>query len=303
MIRQFLTSLLAGVLASVVCLAAVNISPDGSSAESAGYAGALGSLFHWAYDNLHGSLPLFLGVLVAFLISLERMRQALLAAHSIETIANQEHWVDLWISLFFGIGVVWTAIGMRGALLSALGGLDASTASEMGAFAILQRLVDGGILLALSTTIVGGIGGYLLRLFKGVRVGALIRHRYAEDASTSEQAILGRLDSVVVQLRSLRRQGVAKDTQEAAQSNPQKTEAVSSDNDASNQPTGKKPQVKLPDTRKVYSKEQASSFEWPTQAQPPEPAKAVNEETLKERLQAQASGLSSSLTGVTPTAS
>ena len=63
------------------------------------------------------------------------MHLALLSAASLEEIANQEHWVDLWISLFFGIGVVWTAIGMRGALLSALVA-DATQAAEIGAFAI-----------------------------------------------------------------------------------------------------------------------------------------------------------------------
>ncbi len=40
-------------------------------------------------------------------------------------------------------------------------------------------MVDGGILLALSTTIVGGIGGYLMRLIKMFTVGGAL-HEYHE---------------------------------------------------------------------------------------------------------------------------
>jgi len=71
-------------------------------------------------------------------------------------------------TLFFGVGVVWTAIGMRSALLSALGGLDQSAAAELGAFEILRRLVDGGILLALSTTIVGVVPSIELVIYCAV---------------------------------------------------------------------------------------------------------------------------------------
>ena len=56
---------------------------------------------------------------------------------------RQSHEVDIWINLFFGIGVIWTAIGMRGALLEGLGDLNSQSAARLGAFSILQRLVDG----------------------------------------------------------------------------------------------------------------------------------------------------------------
>jgi hypothetical protein len=42
----------------------------------------------------------------------------------------------------------------------------------------LERLVDGGILVALSTTIVGGVGGYLMRLVKAMLVGAALHEYY-----------------------------------------------------------------------------------------------------------------------------
>jgi hypothetical protein len=39
-------------------------------------------------------------------------------------------------------------------------------------------MVDGGILLALSTTIVGGIGGYLMRAIKSISLGRQLNAVY-----------------------------------------------------------------------------------------------------------------------------
>ena len=93
-------------------------------------------------------------------------------------IGQLEHLTDVWTSLFFGIGVIWTAIGMRSALLYALG--DPSVAAQSGAFAILSRLVDGGILTALTTTIVGGVGGYLMRVIKSSWLGTRLNRYYEQ---------------------------------------------------------------------------------------------------------------------------
>lgn len=93
-------------------------------------------------------------------------------------VGQLEHLADVWTSLFFGIGVIWTAIGMRSALLYAIG--DPATAAQAGAFAILTRLVDGGILTALTTTIVGGIGGYLMRVVKSSYLGTRLSRYYEE---------------------------------------------------------------------------------------------------------------------------
>ena len=97
-----------------------------------------------------------------------------------------DHLTDIWTTLFFGTGVIWTAIGMRGALIYALGDPDATI--QQGAFAILERMVSGGILLALSTTIFGGIGGYLMRVYKALTLGSLLQRHYdgAARADTSE---------------------------------------------------------------------------------------------------------------------
>lgn len=77
------------------------------------------------------------------------------------------------ISMFFGVGVIWTAIGMEGALMNALGSIEQGQAAKdsLSALGLMERLVNGGLLLALSTTVFGGSCGYLLRLLKIVLVG------------------------------------------------------------------------------------------------------------------------------------
>ncbi len=136
-------------------------------------------LLSWAYDNLRLSAVPFLLVLGCFARDLIRLNRLLKDdAAPIEKIGQTDHLLDIWIKLFFGIGVIWTAIGMRSALLEGLGNLDAATAASEGAFVILRRLVDGGILLALSTTIFGGIGGYVMHLIKTLVVGKQLQIRY-----------------------------------------------------------------------------------------------------------------------------
>jgi hypothetical protein len=53
---------------------------------------------------------------------------------------------------------------------------------------MLERMINGGILLALSTTIFGGIGGYLMRVYKTVSLGSDLQQCYdlAARADTSE---------------------------------------------------------------------------------------------------------------------
>ena len=55
---------------------------------------------------------------------------------------------------------------------------DPSEALVDNAGSVLQKLVDGGILLALTTTIVGGVGSYLMRLGKAMAVGARLNAFY-----------------------------------------------------------------------------------------------------------------------------
>ncbi len=139
----------------------------------------------WAYANLGSSIPVFAGLLVVFFFTLARLRQCLTTGRPINEVIQLDHLTDIWTTLFFGTGVIWTAIGMRSALLYALGEPDATI--QAGAFAVLERLVDGGILLALSTTIFGGIGGYLMRVYKSMTLGAELQEHYdrAARADTS----------------------------------------------------------------------------------------------------------------------
>jgi len=136
----------------------------------------LGKWLTWTYTNLGLSIPVFAILLLVFFFSLRRLRSHLENDRPIDEVVQLDHLTDIWTTLFFGTGVIWTAIGMRSALLFALG--DPDTTIEQGAFAVLERMVDGGILLALSTTIFGGVGGYLMRVFKSISLGAALQKHY-----------------------------------------------------------------------------------------------------------------------------
>jgi len=158
----------------------------------------------WAYENLRLSVVAFFLTLVFYTGALWRLKHYLKApSASLEKIAQADHLVDTWINLFFGIGVIWTAIGMRSALLEGLGNLNVHSAAKLGAFSILKRLVDGGILLALSTTIVGAIGGYLLRLVKSLTVGIQVKAYYNRLARQQADAVNTILKSIEEQLNQL----------------------------------------------------------------------------------------------------
>ena len=158
----------------------------------------------WAYENLRLSVVPFFLTLIFYTGAIWRLKHYLRdQGASVEKIAQADHLVDIWINLFFGIGVIWTAIGMRGALLEGLGNLNAHSAAKLGAFSILQRLVDGGILLALSTTIVGAVGGYILRLVKSLAVGTQVRACYNRLANQQADAVNAVLKSIDEQLSQL----------------------------------------------------------------------------------------------------
>ena len=136
----------------------------------------------WAYANLGSSILVFAALLVAFFFTMARLRHCLEAERPVNEVVQLDHLTDIWTTLFFGTGVIWTAIGMRSALLFAIGDPDATI--QAGAFAVLERLVDGGILLALSTTIFGGVGGYLMRVYKSMTLGASLQQQYDRAART-----------------------------------------------------------------------------------------------------------------------
>ncbi|MEJ2169428.1 MAG: hypothetical protein P8X90_28305 [Desulfobacterales bacterium] len=163
----------------------------------------------WTYENLRLSIIPFFVTSLLYVGSLFRLKRYLKDERiAVEKIAQSEQLVDIWINLFFGIGVIWTAIGMRGALLEGIGDLNAQSAAQLGAFSILQRLVDGGILLALSTTIFGGVGGYLLRLIKSLTVGTRLKAYYnhlAEQQADSVHKVLQSIDERVHELVTIQK--------------------------------------------------------------------------------------------------
>lgn len=167
----------------------------------------LSQLWAWVYDNLHLSLVPFGLILLLYFYQLNKLSRLL--DHSSpepDRVAQAENWITVCISMFFGTGVIWTAIGMRSALLAGLADLGDETVVRVGAFEILRRLVEGGILLALSTTIVGAMGGYLMRLNKIIRVGAKQQRYYRRLAQAQWEAYerkLGKIESHLARLVAL----------------------------------------------------------------------------------------------------
>lgn len=153
----------------------------------------------WAYANLGMSIPVFAVILVIYFISLRRLCAKLAQERPIDEIVQLDHLTDMWTTLFFGTGVIWTAIGMRGALIFALE--DPNATIQQGAFAVLQKMVDGGILLALSTTIFGGIGGYVMRVYKSISLGMQLQQRYDRAARVDTSSMRESLERIELRLR------------------------------------------------------------------------------------------------------
>ena len=176
--QSFVEGLTAGMLGSVVGASALLyiLSRNELVSFAPERLPDLGDWLRWTYTNLGLSIPVFAILLLVFFASLRRLRSHLENDRPINEIVQLDHLTDMWTTLFFGTGVIWTAIGMRSALIFALG--DPGSTVQQGAFAVLERMVDGGILLALSTTIFGGVGGYLMRVFKSISLGASLQQYY-----------------------------------------------------------------------------------------------------------------------------
>jgi len=153
-------------------------------------------LFEWSRRNLGLSILPFGITLGLYIHSLRGLQRGLDDNAPQDEISQLEHLNDVWTSLFFGIGVIWTAIGMRSALLYALG--DPAVATQADATAVLQRLVEGGILTALTTTIVGGIGGYVMRVVKSSLLGTRLSRFYEEQ----EQNHSNRVEALLSDIRT-----------------------------------------------------------------------------------------------------
>lgn len=159
----------------MLALLALLIAEPASESAAATSGESLGS---WLNANLGHSIWLFTIVFTLYVFNLRRLNKLINTDSQLRDVVELDQLLDVWIHLFVGIGVIWTAVGMRSALQSALG--DPGGALTDTASNVLRKLVDGGILLALTTTIVGGVGGYLMRLGKTVLVGAGLQDFYEE---------------------------------------------------------------------------------------------------------------------------
>lgn len=126
-----------------------------------------------AFRHLRWSLVPF-GLLFLLYLGLMARMQHLVHADQpvLHKLTFTDRMLNAVISAFFGVGVIWTAIGMETALLHALRGVSANGAESLTAWDLLDGLVNGGLLLALSTTVFGGVCGYGLRLLKIMLLGS-----------------------------------------------------------------------------------------------------------------------------------
>ena len=161
---------------------------------------SLGGWLDWAYMNLGSSIPVFAVLLLAYFFTFGRLVTLLEDDGPLDQVVQLDHLTDIWTTLFFGTGVIWTAIGMRSALIFALG--DPEPTYVQGASAILKRMVEGGILLALSTTIFGGIGGYLMRVYKAVSLGSALQRYYDRAARSDTSSMRSSLERIKEHLDS-----------------------------------------------------------------------------------------------------
>lgn len=193
---QFLRGLFSGILICLMVLVIITLYLQASdhalrlypvSSESLDEAG------NWLALNLGYSLIPFTAALTLYLFALRNLAINLEQNQPVEKIAQGEHLLEVWISLFFGIGVIWTAVGMRGALIYALGDVSLATGN---AIHVLARMVDGGMLTALSTTILGGAGGYLMRLGKSLSLGMKLSNYYSQHEQQQRQKIETLLDDI-----------------------------------------------------------------------------------------------------------
>lgn len=130
-------------------------------------------LLSLAYRHLRLSVIPFGLLLISYMVVLIKMHRLLDAkTDQIAAVSFYNRLLGATISAFFGVGVIWTAIGMESAFAAAVSSFSQGQEnSQASPTELLQALIDGGLLLALSTTIFGGICGYLLRMIKIMSLG------------------------------------------------------------------------------------------------------------------------------------
>ncbi len=166
-------------------------------------------LVAWIALNLGHSFWFFALVLALYALNLHQLARLLVTDPHSRRVSELDQLSDVWMHLFVGIGVIWTAVGMRSALQSALGDTGGSEGIIDSADNVLRKLVDGGILLALTTTIVGGVGGYLMRLIKTVLVGSRLQALFEDQQRQDVQALVAATERIELRLLNARPSGVS----------------------------------------------------------------------------------------------
>ena len=126
------------------------------------------------YQHLRYSVIPFGYLLLQYTYLIYRISQLIRQENTkLAQLTYYDRLLNATLGAFFGVGVIWTAVGMESALMQALGtiGQGSNMAPSLSAWQMLERLVNGGLLLALSTTVFGGVCGYILRILKIVLLG------------------------------------------------------------------------------------------------------------------------------------
>ncbi len=146
-------------------------------------------MYQWLVINLGFSAVLFVLIVIIYGLIWQRIFQRLKInnAENWKQIIHYEHLLDMLTSLSFGVGVIWTAIGMREALMAAFGDNEIASLETQGALGMLEQLINGGILTALTSTVLGGIIGYVLRIIKTLALDRSISDYQEELSETLEQ--------------------------------------------------------------------------------------------------------------------
>jgi hypothetical protein len=162
---------------------------------------------HTIRQYLGTSVIFFVLDIILFCLMLTLLRSSLNNADSEQTaVSNIIHYnngVDICIGLFFGIGVLYTSWGISHALTETLGKLSAQDAERLGAWQILSRLTHNGLLVALWTTIIGGVGGYCMRVIRFFVVGRGLARLSAEREQTENAMLFSCLHGIRQDVQAL----------------------------------------------------------------------------------------------------
>ena len=204
------------IVGALLTLSALGIGVPSVEMGVGGEAREAPGILDWIALNLGHSFWFFALVLALYLMNLQQLSRLLRTDPHSRRVTELDQLSDVWMHLFVGIGVIWTAVGMRSALQAALG--DAGGAGVVdSADTVLRKLVDGGILLALTTTIVGGVGGYLMRLGKTVLLGSRLQALFEQQQRADVQALVAATERIESRMLEVQ-QGVVQGSAETTES-------------------------------------------------------------------------------------